>query len=426
MSVLDILFSRKSKPFGNSPLLKLADEEIGDVVRELLAARQRERKVIEQFAIWWASKNGHVKLVKLLLSDPRCEPSRNKQASICAACEQGHLEVVQLLLAHRRVVPPQAAMDGASKNGLVEVVKLLLKTFPWLDPTLALVEASASGQIAVAKILLADERTDPNRALFVAVRNNQLEIVQLLLTDRRVAAPYSALGDAVEYNQIDVLKLLLLDQRITDVSSALAGAVQRDHVECVELLLADTRADPLHNNQAPLSIAISSRSFGALRLLLADGRVDPSVNDQHFIREALGSRRFWSSDTHLDSIVVLLSDPRVVVPTDLLKPDRPILTALMLLRRSFRQNLSQDSNRTPQFQSLITEIESVESQRQSLLGAHLIPDLVGICLDYVPDLFSNYIPVPIDRRSRSWNPSNFHMDLSEAPLFISFASLSTM
>jgi hypothetical protein len=83
----------------------------------------------KNYAIQWASKNGHVEVVKLLLSDECVDPSDDGNYAIQQASENGHVEVVKLLLSDERVDPSahnNYAVRWASKNGHVEVVKLLL------------------------------------------------------------------------------------------------------------------------------------------------------------------------------------------------------------------------------------------------------------------------------------------------------------
>ena len=57
------------------------------------------------YAIRWASANGHIDVVRLLLSDKRVDPSADNNIAIRCASEHGHTEVVKLLLSDRRVDP---------------------------------------------------------------------------------------------------------------------------------------------------------------------------------------------------------------------------------------------------------------------------------------------------------------------------------
>ena len=55
-------------------------------------------------AIRWASHNGHVEVVKLLINDERVDPSIYNNAAIRWASIEGHTDVVRLLLQDARVI----------------------------------------------------------------------------------------------------------------------------------------------------------------------------------------------------------------------------------------------------------------------------------------------------------------------------------
>ena len=84
----------------------------------------------DNYAIRWASYNGHLEVVKVLLKDKRVDPSEYKNDAIQFASRLDHLEVVKALLKDKRVDPSDVdnyAIREASKYGYLEVVKLLLK-----------------------------------------------------------------------------------------------------------------------------------------------------------------------------------------------------------------------------------------------------------------------------------------------------------
>jgi hypothetical protein len=286
--------------------------------------------------------------------------------------------------------------------------------------------ASKKGHAKLVKLLLADSRCNPSSAsIDDACKLGHLDVISLLLADPRVYLHPDTITEATRSGRVEVVKLLLKSLPHLDPVPVLRTGAFSGRLEIAKLLLASERLDPSVTALEVLHNASLRGHLDIIKFLLADERVDPSINDQHLIRSALSGQGFFLRVPRLDSVVVLLSDPRVTVPTDELRDDRPILMALMLLRRSFRQNISFDPNLSSEFKSLITEIESIESKRRSLLGAHLIPDLVGLCLDYVPDLFSHYVPKPVSV-GKYFLGQRFCMDLSEASLYISFASLSTM
>jgi hypothetical protein len=147
-----------------------------------------------------ASKHGHVEVVKLLLGDPRVDPSADDNYAIRFASGKGHVDVVKLLLSDPRVIP--SAFDSfvirwASGNGHVDVVKLLLSD-PRVDPSAeynyAIRWASRNGHVEVVKVLLNDPRVDPstvdNYAIRFASENGHTKVVKVLLSDPRVGPKY--------------------------------------------------------------------------------------------------------------------------------------------------------------------------------------------------------------------------------------------
>ena len=53
----------------------------------------------------YASIVGHTEIVKMLLGDPRIDPSTNNNCAIRKASKYGHIQVVKLLLSDPRVDP---------------------------------------------------------------------------------------------------------------------------------------------------------------------------------------------------------------------------------------------------------------------------------------------------------------------------------
>jgi ankyrin repeat protein len=151
-----------------------------------------------------AAKTGDVEKVRLLLTDPRVDPSANNNVAIQQASHNGHLEVVRLLLTDPRTDPAaddNDAIQWASRNGHLEVVRLLLtdpRTDPAANNNFAIQWASINGHLEVVRLLLTDPRPDPaadnNDAIRWASEYGHLEVVRLLLTDPRVDWRYANAG----------------------------------------------------------------------------------------------------------------------------------------------------------------------------------------------------------------------------------------
>lgn len=64
------------------------------------------------YAIRWASANGHAKCVKLLLQDKRVDPTVHSQWALRSAAERGHFQIVRLLLQYKKRVVDASAHDS--------------------------------------------------------------------------------------------------------------------------------------------------------------------------------------------------------------------------------------------------------------------------------------------------------------------------
>jgi ankyrin repeat protein len=159
-----------------------------EVVRELL--RRVDPSVHENLALLWASFNGHVEVVQLLLQDPRVNPAAQKNAPIRHASYHGYAEVVRVLLKDPRVDP--AVSDNkpirlAAENGHVEVVRVLLRDSR-VDPATAGYEAfrcaSINGRDEVVRALIAEGRANPPDSL--SLWEAPVQVERVLLRDGRV------------------------------------------------------------------------------------------------------------------------------------------------------------------------------------------------------------------------------------------------
>lgn len=157
-------------------------------------------------AIRWASMNGHLEVVKYLISIqpkfPMINPGAAQNWAIHYASKKGHLEVVKYLISIRPEFPTidPAAYDNyaikcASENGYLEVVKYLISIqpqFPGIDPAAdnnyAIRFAASNGHLEVVKFLISifpqfpciDPAAYENYAIRWAVCNGHLEVVDFL------------------------------------------------------------------------------------------------------------------------------------------------------------------------------------------------------------------------------------------------------
>jgi Ankyrin repeats (3 copies) len=98
-----------------------------DIVRMLLADPRVDPSEASQDAIKWASNEGHMEIVRMLLADPRVDPSADDQIALRLASHNGHTEIFRTLLADTRVDPSaddQIALTAASHEGHTEIVRM--------------------------------------------------------------------------------------------------------------------------------------------------------------------------------------------------------------------------------------------------------------------------------------------------------------
>ncbi len=110
----------------NSASLLHAAKDGNNLAKVLLAEQRGE---ILDYAIIKASANGHTEIVKLLLDDPRVDPSVLFNEAIMDASANGHTEIVKLLLEDSRVDPSAGnnySIHMASVFKYSDIVRLLL------------------------------------------------------------------------------------------------------------------------------------------------------------------------------------------------------------------------------------------------------------------------------------------------------------
>ncbi len=174
-----------------------------------------------------AINNGNYLAIKVLIENPKVDPSTKHNEAIIVASEKGKADIVRLLLTDYRVDPSvddNMAIDISSFYGHTEVVKLLLadhRVDPSANSNKAIRIASEYGRSDVVKILLADSRVDPSaryqESIRIASDKGNIDIMKFLLANNRVDPSVSdnfIIKNASEEGQTEVVKLLLGSNKI--------------------------------------------------------------------------------------------------------------------------------------------------------------------------------------------------------------------
>jgi ankyrin repeat protein len=225
--------------------------------------------------LWWAAKNGHEAVVKLLLDkegiDPDSKDSYNGRTPLWWAATNGYEAVVELLLDKGGVDPD----SEENYNG---------RTPLWW--------AAANGHEAVVKLLLDKEGVDPDSKdnyngrtpLSWAAANGHEAVVKLLLDKEGVD-----LDSKDSYNG----------------RTPLSWVAANGHEAVVKLLLdkegVDLDSKDSYNGQTPLSWAATNGHEAVVKLLLDKEDVNPDSKDHSYGRTPLS----WAAANGHEAVVKL-------------------------------------------------------------------------------------------------------------------------
>ncbi|KAI9339091.1 ankyrin repeat-containing domain protein [Obelidium mucronatum] len=285
----------------------------------------------------WASRNGHVEVVKLLLSvcgdvdptiagpvlaaegDDNIVPIlniRNALNSLEIACAYGRYQIAEILLQDSRVT--KEACDKAYHFGSLKK------------------DSSPFGRnyAHVIRVLLEDGRAEPalpTRHYYYA------DAVEFLLEDGRCPIPNDghALMNAAETGNLRMLKYYHEMNPNTPLFGGLfpvVPAAQHGQVHIMEYLLSFPEIDPSVRNNDAIRQASANGHSEIVRMLLLDPRVDPSTPG---VAKIFSAGRYYELQDfqktalhmairggHGDVIRLLLADKRTDVLPDMAKyPD---------------------------------------------------------------------------------------------------------
>eukprot|EP01117_Protostelium_nocturnum_P016128 TRINITY_DN6327_c0_g1_i1.p1 TRINITY_DN6327_c0_g1~~TRINITY_DN6327_c0_g1_i1.p1 ORF type:complete len:517 (+),score=116.15 TRINITY_DN6327_c0_g1_i1:99-1649(+) len=246
----------------------------------------------DSYALSEALIKKEFEMAELLLQEGRGEVDCFHNLPIKKAVQYSQLKLVQILLKDPKVDPSAticpAVRDWVCGVGSFEIVKLLLE-----DPRVERFDALewiltyAPSQTEAFRKLLSLDRMDPsmreNRALTMAV--SCPEIMEVLLLDPRV-------DPSVNDNEI------------------ICSSV---HHKIVQMLIKDHRVDPTARDNLPIRLAFKSsyEPYRRIKILLSDKRVDPSAQNHEVWNSLTKWERHMNSKDELKCYNLLLKDPRV-------------------------------------------------------------------------------------------------------------------
>jgi hypothetical protein len=181
-----------------------------------------------------ACNAGHVEIVKLLLNDPKVDPSAHFNKALFDVCESSgaDLEIIDMLIKHPKVNPSIGkVIYAAARNSDWHVIDLILrhpKADPSIDDNEAIIEASKVAYCdSVVIRLMEDPRVNPsarnNEAFMSAIWNGHYITAIVLLRDPRVD-PFVSENAGVNIGEAAIK---ILEQRSTSHSGLLKDLYKR-------------------------------------------------------------------------------------------------------------------------------------------------------------------------------------------------------
>ncbi|SPO02536.1 uncharacterized protein DNG_05209 [Cephalotrichum gorgonifer] len=245
-----------------------------------LLGSQESSQATKNQALFWASRNGHSRIVTELLgagADPAIQ-GPELQTPLTAAAEQGHLSCVAALLVDSRTDVNMRGRGGGSAlsfacaNGHEDIVRSLLSrkdceaNAPDSSGATPLFRASGGGNMSIISRLAKHPGVDINH------RDKK----------GRTAVSWVA-GDGMEEVLKRLLKLRGIDANLKDNTgrSPLSWAAGNGCAATVEVLLENKKVDKKtldRDNRNPISWASAGGHANALRMLLKHGC--PGIQDE--------------------------------------------------------------------------------------------------------------------------------------------------
>ena len=297
------------------------------LIKSLLEDGRCDPSAEENEALYVACESGHGEYVKLLLADPRVDPSlistdQTKHTPLAIACKRGHENIVRILLADGRCDPgadDNIALYQACTYNRVEIVCMLLAD-PLVSPTApnpddpngygfndVLCVACGFGHAHIVRALLDDPRIDPSvqdsnneLPLVYAAQCGSTKVVAMLLSDARVnpgALSNAAMYAACSKGRVAVVELLMQHypranpfrvDGFQQFGSPFGEACAKGHEGIVQMLLEDPRFPHDFVDEPPcIALAVIHEHYEIFRILQRDGRFDPCASDNFPLRVAI-------------------------------------------------------------------------------------------------------------------------------------------
>jgi ankyrin repeat protein len=193
------------------------------LVEILLQNSRIDPSSLDNLAIQLAIQENHIETVKLLLLDTRIDPSSSDNFCLRISSISGYYEILELLLDHPKINPKNiSTIQLASQEGHIDIVKLLLSDLradPSIGNNCSLRIALQKGHFEIAELLLQQPMVSLSNCPMISglPHNDHSQIIEYLINNKKIdisCLDNSLICDALREGHYDIVKALLCDPRI--------------------------------------------------------------------------------------------------------------------------------------------------------------------------------------------------------------------
>ena len=291
-----------------------------DVIKLLLDDPRIDPSVFDDAAMRCATETRNIEAIKLLLSCPKFNVcSDYNQNMLILSCKENDIDLLEMLMADKRFDPSynnNKAIKEACSNGRGNVVKILLKDSrinPSDNENIALKLAVLKGYSGIVELLLGDHRinnVDFDTLIWMSISGNHIHVLYTLLSDPRIIpikCDMKLIKHIISEKRTEIIALLLSSHKFNissdHIEFMLFKACEDSYIELIKLLLSDSRLNLSYDSN--LLIEASRKGWVEIvEILLSDSRIYPSNNKNKALSEA-------STEGHVKIVELLLKSPRL-------------------------------------------------------------------------------------------------------------------
>ena len=255
-----------------------------------------------------ACASGHLSIVKYLIEDCKCDPSRPEagKSPLLITVNRNHTHIVKYLAGLQIIKDSDHTTDlmhFAVVNQNLEVIKILTKAFNY-DPGMIhnglapLHLAAGLGSLSIVRYLISlkcdfcIKDSKGMQPINYASNEGHLNVVRYLATKSKYhsnnACIKNCLHAAAFIGHVDIVRFFIKELKCSPNSKLskdgvdcplISSAILSEKLEMVKVLVDELGCDPMSYNLTALHVATADGNLSMLKYLIENKKCDPYVTD---------------------------------------------------------------------------------------------------------------------------------------------------